>query len=182
MLSRRVDVVVVCCKARICELIRLQTERQLGPEPLCLGRPNLRLIDHAQCDADLHIHCTYSFNHGLDILQACLPSPHISPCCSHTESSAAIGLRYPRCFKDGIDGGHLCCFQACRASASCAIRICSQSVLPVLYLDDCAQYEQSSEHPPVLIFMRVHICTAEGEWNRRWRIPCGFVLSAGDQR
>ena len=31
--------------------------------------------------------------------------------------------------------------------------------------------EQSSLQPPVLMFMSVHICTAEGEWNRLWRVP-----------
>ena len=48
----------------------------------------------------------------------------------------------------------------CRSPGQCF------QVLPVSYLELCAQYEQSSLQPPVLMFMRVHICTAEGEWNR----------------
>jgi hypothetical protein len=43
---------------------------------------------------------------------------------------------------------------------------------PVSYLELCAQYEQSSLQPPVLMFIKVHICTAEGEWKRLWSVPC----------
>lgn len=39
---------------------------------------------------------------------------------------------------------------------------------PVLYREDCAQYEQSSLHPPVLMFISVHIWMARGSWKARW--------------
>src|SRR5262249_6103757 len=34
----------------------------------------------------------------------------------------------------------------------------------VWYREDCGQYLQSSEHPPILMFKSVHCCTARTSW------------------
>lgn len=39
---------------------------------------------------------------------------------------------------------------------------------PVLYLEDCGQYEQSSLHPPVFIERSVHCCTSLNLWTFLW--------------
>lgn len=74
VLTRGVDVVVVCSQASRLELL------------------GLVLVNHAECDADLHIHGAYALDHGLDILQAGLSSSHVTPSSAHAEAGASILL------------------------------------------------------------------------------------------
>jgi hypothetical protein len=74
VLPRGVDIVVVCGQASRLELI------------------GLVLVDHAECDADLHVHGAYALDHGLDVLQAGLSSSHVTPGCAHAEACASVLL------------------------------------------------------------------------------------------
>ena len=53
---------------------------------------------------------------------------------------------------------------------------------PVSYLEDCAQYEQSSLHPPVLMFMSVHNWTRPGSWKRRCMVAAAKDSSVNGVR
>ena len=74
VLPRSVDIVVVCGQASRLELI------------------GLVLVNHTECDADLHVHGAYALDHGLDVLQAGLSSSHVTPGCTHAETCASILL------------------------------------------------------------------------------------------
>jgi hypothetical protein len=74
VLPRGVDVVVVCGQASRLELL------------------GLVLVNHAECDADLHVHGAYALDHGLDVLQAGLSSSHVTPGCAHAEACASVLL------------------------------------------------------------------------------------------
>jgi hypothetical protein len=74
VLSRSVDIVVVCGQASRLELI------------------GLVLVNHTECDADLHVHGANALDHGLDVLQAGLSSSHVTPGRAHAETCASVLL------------------------------------------------------------------------------------------
>lgn len=94
VLSRGVDVVVVCGQASRLELL------------------GLVLVNHAECDADLHVHGAYTLDHGLDVLQAGLSSSHITPGCAHAEACASVLFCDASFLEYVVDWGHLGCLEA----------------------------------------------------------------------
>jgi hypothetical protein len=94
VLSACVEVVVVCGQTSAFQLV------------------GLTLVDHSKCDASLHVHRYDALNHCSDVLQARLATSHVTPSGTHAEPCASIALCDPGSFEDGVDGGHLGCFEA----------------------------------------------------------------------
>lgn len=89
VLARSVDIVVVCSQTGSLELL------------------GLGLVNHAECDADLHVHGANTLNHGLDVLQTGLSSSHVTPGGAHAEAGASILLCDASLFEYVVDGRHL---------------------------------------------------------------------------
>jgi hypothetical protein len=93
VLSRGVDIVVVCGQASRLELL------------------SLVLVNHAECDADLHVHGAYTLDHGLDVLQTGLSSSHVTPGCAHAEACASVLFCDTSFLEYVVDWGHLGCLE-----------------------------------------------------------------------
>src|SRR2546423_4679128 len=72
----------------------------------------LFFVQHAQCDAGLHAHCTHTLHHLDDVFQSSFSTTHVSPSRTHAEPIAAILLGNASGLENRLHVGELCSVEA----------------------------------------------------------------------